>query len=319
MKKPPYDFWLHWYLSERCYMTCSYCGEWQQGDLALKPISTIDIPKLISTLDRTGLVFRVSFTGGGEPFLVPNLTEACLELTNRHYVSFNTNLAEPQVRGFLERVDPSRVVEIHASCHLKSLERRKLMDRFVDNCLLCQRRNIPLTIVEVGYPPLLAEVEKYKAFFQSKGLNLHFGVFCGNWNGKNYPQAYTEAELIGFGLNDTSRVTHAPNSAGRRIICNASCTTAIARPNGSIAPCDDVEGDMGNLYREIRIRKHIMLCPAAWCTCPRYEYDRALYLETLRRDRLYVSLLRPMLRINAKLNNRSWYVRFKKLCRAARN
>jgi hypothetical protein len=79
------------------------------------------------------------------------------------------------------------------------------------------------------------------------------------------------------------------------------------------------KGDMGNLYREIRIRKHMMPCPAAWCTCPRYAYDRALYLETLRRDRLYVSMLRPMLSINDRLNKRPWYIRFKKLCRAARN
>ena len=81
MKKPPYDFWLHWYLSDRCYMTCAYCSGWQHGDLAYKPISTINIPELIATLDKTGLIFRISFTGGGEPFLVPNLTEACLELT----------------------------------------------------------------------------------------------------------------------------------------------------------------------------------------------------------------------------------------------
>ena len=234
-------------------------------------------------------------------------------------MSFNTDLAEPLVRGFLKKIDPSRIIEIHASCHVKSLERRKLMDRFVDNCLLCQRRNIPLTVVEVAYPPLLEEVGKYKAFFQSKGLDLQFGTFCGKWNGKNYPQYYTDAELEAFGLDKKSRVTHVSNSPGRRIICNAGCTTAIARPNGDIAPCDDVEADLGNLYREIKIRKHMMPCPSAWCTCPRYAYDRALYLETLRRDRLYVSMLRPMLSINDRLNKRPWYIRFKKLCRAARN
>ncbi len=76
---------------------------------------------------------------------------------------------------------------------------------------------------------------------------------------------------------------------------------------------------MGNLYHQIRPRKHMMPCPATLCTCPRYAYDRALYLETLRQDRFYVGLLRSTLYIGDRLGRRSWYIRLMKSLGMPRN
>lgn len=60
-------------------------------------INKIDIPAFVKMLDRTRKIFKITSTGG-EPFLVPNLVEACEKITQRHYISFNTNLVTGEIR-----------------------------------------------------------------------------------------------------------------------------------------------------------------------------------------------------------------------------
>jgi MoaA/NifB/PqqE/SkfB family radical SAM enzyme len=338
MNELPCSVWLTWVVSDRCHMGCEYCIS--GPGLAEKPVTKIRIPELMRTLDRTGLVFRIYFTGGGEPFLVPNLTEACLELTRKHYISIATNLVETKVREFLLKIDPTRVQSVVASCHIKALQRRGLLDRFIDNYRLCRERGIPVTALEVAYPALLGEVEHWRTFFRSKGVELAFNEFCGSWNGREYPVAYTAEERAQFGFTLEKNIDiHAPNRRGR-FICNAGHNVAMVKPNGDIAPCFSAGGvRLGNIYRGINLRKHMMVCPADVCNCPLYEYDRPLYAEALRRDHAYVQLLKTILRVdkalglhasclhlkrtlrgrafevNKRLNNYAWYVQMKRLIR----
>ena len=304
---PPYDIWLHWNLSERCAMGCEYCFE---DDLATKPLAVIDIPRLLDALERTGKVFKISFTGGGEPFMVPNLGEACLALAQKHYLAFNTNLAERQVRGFLDRVEPSRVVAIHASCHIEAMMRRRVLERFMENMLLARSRGIPAEAVEVAFPPLLPKVDEYRRMFAERGIDLKFSAYCGALDGRTFPADYTEEELDAFGLNRAALPAFEPNSRGRTV-CNAGCTAAVVRSNGDIVPCDMIPRVIGNIYGEIRMRPHPLVCPSPVCTCPLHLYDAGLYERTLREDAAHVGMLRAAYAVNDRLNAHGWYRRLK--------
>ena len=134
-----FDGWLHWMVTDRCNLYCAYhdvpgkeCAE----------LSEINIPALMKTLDAVKKVFKMSFTGGGEPFLVPNIVEACVELTKKHYVSFSSNLTSGKIPDFCKRVSPKYVLYIIASLHIKELERLDLMDRYVSNFLLCKKKGL---------------------------------------------------------------------------------------------------------------------------------------------------------------------------------
>lgn len=281
-----YEAWLHWVVTERCVMNCEYCrtGGGEDSVRRKAPAFPIDIPNLISTLEQTGKIFNISFTGGGEPFLVPNLTEACLELSKKHYISFYTNFAEKQVREFLEQIDPGRVLYILASCHIKALERRQLLERFIRNCVLCKAKGIPLTVAEVAYPPLLSEVEKYTRFFAEHGLDLKFGPFDGEYQGKTYPQSYTDEELETFGLAKLMMTLYDPSSGNNMPFCNAGYNAAIVRPNGDINPCDQITQKIGNIYTQINFRKHIVLCPFTYCGCQLYHHDSNLFEHAKQKD-----------------------------------
>jgi MoaA/NifB/PqqE/SkfB family radical SAM enzyme len=293
-------------------MGCEYCFE---QDLAARPLAEIDIPRLLAALERTGKVFRISFTGGGEPFLVPNLGEACLALAQKHYIAFNTNLAERQVRGFLERVEASRVLAIHASCHIEAMMRRGVLERFVENLLLARERGIPAEAVEVAYPPLLPKAEDYRRMFAERGIELKFSAFCGTLDGRTFPADYSDAELIAFGLNRDAMPAFAPNSRGRTV-CNAGCTAAVVRSNGDIVPCDMIPRVIGSIYGHIRMRPHPLVCPSPVCTCPLHLYDAGLYQRTLSEDRAHVAMLRAAYAAGDRLNAQGWFQRLKRACGA---
>lgn len=274
IQEAKYDAWLHWYVTMRCFLDCDYCATPDRLTGRLEPIQ---IDKLLATLAATGLVFRISFTGGGEPFLVPNLLAACQALVPRHYVSFNTNLVHKSVGPAFAALPPGRILQVHASCHIKALERAGLVDLFAENYRLCRQRGIPVHAEEVGHPALVQEADRYRDLFRAKGVDLFFGAFAGTYQGKSYPDAYTDAELARLGLEKTARMSHVTRHGRRVFMCNAGFNTAIVQPNGDISPCDHIHKRMGNIYEKIEFFPRMRPCPVAWCTCPLYAYDPMLY------------------------------------------
>lgn len=244
-----------------------------------EPLPVIDIPRLMKSLDRTGKTFRIGFTGG-EPFLVPNMVEACEAITRRHYVSFNTNLTSPRVPDFARRIDPGKVVLLHASLHIKELERTGLTDRYLRNYRLCQETGFNLMAVQVGYPPLVAEVGKYRKFFEKRGVPIRFYTFEGEYGGKAYPDAYTVEEAAAFGF---ARDTVIGTFHNRGLLCNAGYNVGIVSVDGKVHPCFSLQGeDLGHIYEGFSFRGRLTDCPFDFCGCPMYEYDAALYRQACR-------------------------------------
>lgn len=124
-----FDVWLRWSPTTQCNLHCTYCSNAQLQHTSLHQIN---IPALIETLDKIGLIFRIDFLGGGEPLLVPNIVETFVELTKKHYIFFSTNLTPRKViQEISEKVDPSRVIKVHASLHPEELRRTNLLDVFI--------------------------------------------------------------------------------------------------------------------------------------------------------------------------------------------
>ena len=238
----------------------------------------IDIAALIRTLGKTGKTFRVGISGGGEPFLVPNIIEACVELSKKHFLAFNTNLTLPRCLELAQRVDPERVVHFHASLHLAELERLNLTDRFIGHFLEFAKRGFPIYAEAVGHPSLAPNVQRYQGLFGAKGITIEFGPFHGAWNGALYPQAYTDQELKLFGLDKEARGSF--SFLGKP--CNAGYNAAVATHDGTVQNCWEVANRIGHLYGKIVFSQEMILCPSQDCGCPLLAYDRYLWNTAMK-------------------------------------
>ena len=293
----PYNAVLLWSPTSKCSLNCIYCissatmsedkrkgkaGLYNKIRMALNMsipslarnfiiykkmggVVPIQTERLIRALDATKKTFRIDFAGG-EPFLIPNLVEACAAITKKHFVSINTNLITGKVDEFAAKIDPGRVSFFVASLHIKELEKHGLMSKYIDNFLKCRNRGFKIFAREVSYPALFGEAEEYKDFFKEKGINLTFGPFAGQYNGRRYPQAYTDEELKVFGLPPSCKNRTDP--AGK--ICNAGYNIAVVFPNGSVYPCYQMReyGETGNIYEKIKFTDKLIECPFDSCNCP---------------------------------------------------
>ncbi len=283
-ENPYYDILLYWVINDVCNLQCVYCWNNQgQGNnqviqkIDKTTVSKINCRSLKYALDKTHKIFLISLSGG-EPFLVSNILDVCVEITRKHFLRFNTNLVSGNIKEFTKRIEPQRVWDIEASCHIKELERHNLLDKYIDNFSLCKNKGFPIVAVERAYPPLLREVEKYREFFKKKGIELFFALFCGDCNGKHYPESYTNKELKIFGLADDLDIKMY-RSKGK--LCNAGYNVGVLSSNGNVTPCFKIRDILGNIFDKIKLKKELIECPHELCGCPLNCYHRHLFERAL--------------------------------------
>jgi len=273
-----YDCWLIWQVSEKCNFNCKYC--WVISRSTGK-IYSIDIKKLMNTLNKTKKIFYITIVGGGEPFLVPNIITATKELTKKHYLSIYSNLISPRIKEFSEKINPERVIYFNASLHLEELESKKMLDKFIRNFKYLEKKGFNVHAIEVAYPPLSKKADYYKKLFKQKGINISFTPFVGKYNEKKYPESYTDSEKNAFSLSDKMlNIYHVKNK-----LCNAGYNAAEVDQNGDIRICKNFKKNLGNIYSEINLNNTIIKCPYEICECPYFKFNDYLYLKALKENK----------------------------------
>lgn len=304
-----YDAALLWVITTRCNLNCAYCvRNLRKKNLKArlftlrkrivkgckmnisvmgrlfcyeliektKKIPKINTPALIKTLNETGKTFLINLTGG-EPFLVPNIIEACAEITKKHYITFFTNLTNERVREFAEKINPERVGDITASLHIKELEKLNLVNKYINNFLLFKRKRFNISAKVVAYPPLLNEIKKYKKVFKENGVDMSFLPFLGYVKGERRPYLYTKEELEVFSLNRED--IHLKRQQGE--LCNAGYNTGIVYPSGDIQRCYGLTENIGNIYKEIKFKNTLVRCPVRFCECPFNKLYSGLFSKAI--------------------------------------
>ena len=269
-----YDAWLQWNVTNRCNLECEYC-------FSVPPKPNNDIPpirisELIQTLNKSGKIFRIGFTGG-EPFLIPNFVEAVQAISEKHFISINTNLTLPSVKLFAEKINPARVIFVHASFHYLQLNSKKLIENYLQNFLLLKNSGFNIYAEEVAYPPHLGRLKKDAEYLKKLGINLRFGAYYGFYDGKRYPEAYTEEEIADFNLSE-SEIEKFKQKGN---LCNAGFNVGVVYSKGQIKPCFQYHQNLGNVYEEISFNSKLIRCEAEYCGCPMNLYDLFLYRKAL--------------------------------------
>jgi hypothetical protein len=168
--------------------------------------------------------------------------------------------------------------------HIKALERHNLLDRYVSNFLACKEKGFNIIANEVAYPLLLNEVEKYKGFFEQKGIELNFGSFVGNYDKKCYPRAYSEEEIRIFGLDNKSNLG-IERFYQKGKLCNAGYNVGIVDIFGNVRVCDESSVKIGNVYKKIKFKKELITCPFEICACPVNICDRFLFEKAMEENK----------------------------------
>lgn len=288
-----YDAWLHWSVTENCNLQCEYCFS-PRTNSAKAPVIKID--KLMATLDATGKTFKITFTGGGEPFVVSNFVEASMRITEKHFLGVNTNLTLPRVRKFAESIDPSRVDYVHASCHILELERTGLVSQFIEHFQLLTEKGFVVYASEVAHPTLLPFVDQHREHFRSQGIELQYSPFIGYFDGRKYPESYSADERATFFRSPQPPVrmfrrqdvrkeyarpelmigNHDPGDVKNRA-CNAGFNACVVHGNGVVDRCFIINQQLGDVYSHFKFDDDMYICPVDYCGCPLRSYDLYLY------------------------------------------
>ena len=200
--EPAYDAFFHWHVTYSCNMHCHYCtlfGDDKKRDKREKsaPPKPLDIDRMMKVFDSTGKTFLFSFIGG-EPFMVPNMVEACAALTQKHFVCFNTNLTCMDPRLF-DVVNIDHLGTLNVSLHILPMEHNGLTQKFIDNVHAMRARGFDRYLFTVvGEPALFPKLDYYREFFGRHGISFKIIPMIdggGAYKGKPYPESYTPEEL----------------------------------------------------------------------------------------------------------------------------
>jgi len=273
-----YDLVLYWYITRFCNFSCPQCV----GDaIKLKDADTpegINIDSLQKLLNSPKKIrFGIS---GGEPFLVKNIIEVLQEITKNHYFSMNTNLVHPRIKEMAEKIDPERVSFIVASAHMSELKRHNLLETYLSHALLLRERGFLIRNVEVAYPFIIKKVDEYRKIFESKGLDLTFAPFIGEWKGKKYPESYTNEQFEIFRLDTKNSLVHNIHKY-KGEFCIAGHSAAVIRLDGKIYPCYQIYYNLGNMDEGVNLFKDLIRCPLDTCTCPFNSYEPYMYEKAM--------------------------------------
>lgn len=176
------DTIVDWILTERCNLNCYYCL--QNADTRKAECGPVDY-SFVENLDKS-VLFHLT---GGEPFLVPNLSDLCNTLESKgQHISMNTNLTLP-VSQFVKEVRPDRFLFINASVHYPY---RKLhMEPFMRHYRELREAGFFVYSTVVMLPDEFEGISDFIMEYQDKDLILLPKLIRGLERGKRYPEAYT--------------------------------------------------------------------------------------------------------------------------------
>ncbi len=270
------EFMVAWNLNSLCNFRCQYCFCSVESLAKEHPAVGRRSPQQVAAcFDATGRIWRIHMSGG-EPFLYPDFVGLCEALTQRHYISINTNLSTRNIAEFAERVPAARVLTVNAGLHIGERQRRTSgVERFLKRFLVLQDRGFNIRVEYVVHPPLLGRVERDVAFLRSEGVRaVNLKLFRGSYEGKSYPDAYSESEkalLREIALDVRELEILEGNYEFRGRLCAAGHRSFNMDQSGNLFRCLTIKKRHGNLFEETaRFDASPRVCTARVCRCP-YE------------------------------------------------
>jgi len=265
----------YWKINNLCNFQCEYC--FYENHIE-HPLTNKHTPKeIVNAFDRTGETWEIEIDGG-EPFLYPGFVDLLEKLTINHYVVIVTNLSRTkEIIDFSERISPEKVLRIGASIHITERMRRNEVDKYIDNFLLLKSKGFNIDATYVCYPAILPQILQDYQFFKSRGVTFFPAIFQGVYNGKEYPESFTEEERsliksISIETNVHMDLTKAKASF-RGYYCHAGSKLIDINEAGNVIPCVSAgvykNITLGNIFEnKSKLLTKKRVCTFQHCLCP---------------------------------------------------
>ncbi|NCA81750.1 MAG: radical SAM protein [Opitutae bacterium] len=297
---------LNWQMTFICNFNCHYCFGHELGGTA----ESVPVAKVVACLQATGRKWQVNLVGG-EVFLIPDFLETCIALQKAGMmISVETNLSlGDRVAEFCERIDPTRVESIHISTHIEEREKRKGVDRFIEDIGLLRRKGFNVYVNYVLHPSLFPRFQADYDRFAAQGILLKPAPFIGQYAGENYPEAYTtrERQILLKANPQAGTYTGLP---ARGMACAAGRDFAVL-DNGVFYRCNAFIGKLGDIDEGFHLYDGARMCPVRICPCWGYRF----LTDRKKADRLARRFRRSSLHVALK-NHALTRVPYRGLCRA---
>ena len=274
-----------WDMLPACNYRCPYCvfggalGEEERREAAkrarLFPFQVLT-KFWEDVFDRHGRC-HVQMTGG-EPTVYPGFFELLVAMARRHQIAFSTNLwwGVDKWDSLTARLDLSKSpMKIQASFH----PTETALDEFLSKAIHLRESGYDLGINVVCHPPALEKLEDLCREVYRRIDRLTLQPFDGTWNGKKYPDAYTEEERahvyrLSSSINSPFQIK-LPYALADRDPAGMPCTAGMLFCHidsmGDIFRCSQTlrvpGGELGNIAKGFEFYPEPRPCPSHFCRC----------------------------------------------------
>ncbi len=222
-----------------CNYSCPYCiaGQNDKQNMTTRWDSA-NLDQIIQNLTYLPYKINVRIGVKGEFFLSKKLTEGARLLSladNVHSVNLITNLSfsYKQYENFLHGFDHSKT-SIVASYHPSEIKDK---EKWIQVACHIKKR-YDFAVVLVGYPPFIKDLLKIKKELTGYGIEVFVQGFIGNYNGREYPGAYTVEEKkllrkVFYSRHDYEFFAESKKPG----LCNAGYRSFYVDMTGMVRPC----------------------------------------------------------------------------------
>lgn len=268
---PTHKVFFTWELTFECNYRCSYCHApkpWNPGARKTLYPGVRKWTQIWENIyDNYGECEMV--VSGGEPFIYPDFMELAIRISKFHILEFCTNLFF-NVNPIIDNMDPKRV-RIGTSFHPEFSE----LEFFIKKVSLLQDRGFETWINFVPWPPFFSQLENIKKVLESNSIKIVLQPFIGQYEGRQYPQGYTDSEKRTLGIfSDEANIkavdfktTEKSNKKGK--LCRMGQNYAFIHPDGETDRCcKDHSLKLGNIIdKTFRLLEEPIPCQSSECNC----------------------------------------------------
>jgi MoaA/NifB/PqqE/SkfB family radical SAM enzyme len=263
---------LHW----SCNYRCPYCWWHNRWDDLGKRNVYPGTDKLIEVWKRIHDKYGEAHISiaGGEPTIYPDFWQFIEKLLKYHRVNIATNLSGDIDYLLNDMNDGELLKRLTVGCTFHPLFAD--INQFTSKVKKILDKKVTLSFNYLPYPPQIKEIPKLKEKFREFGVEFLITTFWGTYNGKQYPQSYTDEELS---IIDPILATRKGEKFQTKPVvtkgklCNAGRTYGIIHPNGEVLRCGggSWKGEsiiIGNIFDDnFSLADEPKPCDSEFCPC----------------------------------------------------
>lgn len=257
-----------------CNFACEYCiaGHGETSPMKERDWDAKRYLKITENLAKLPFPINVRFGVAGEFFVDKTLVDGARQLShapNIHSLNLITNLSfnyrqyKKILKGY--RQDNLAIV---ASFHPTEVKDHQA---WFDTAAAIAG-DYDFSALLVGYPPLIDKISVYRDELKKRNIETFVQPFIGPYEGKQYPQNYTEAEHalltdIMYSRHDVEYLLNLKKPG----MCNAGFKSLYINPRGIVYPCGmaKYKTPIGDFTKgpELQLNSAPQPCPAQKCNC----------------------------------------------------